>query len=50
MICDSKLKILNCNARFPGAVHDSAIWAISSARQLLERKFIMGELNSSWLM
>ncbi|KAJ8931419.1 hypothetical protein NQ314_015670 [Rhamnusium bicolor] len=50
MICDSKLKILNRNARFPGAVHDSAIWEMSSARQLLERKFIMDELNSSWLI
>ncbi|KAK4880827.1 hypothetical protein RN001_008973 [Aquatica leii] len=26
LICDTNLKILNCNARFPGATHDAYIW------------------------
>ncbi|KAH1028263.1 hypothetical protein HUJ05_001637 [Dendroctonus ponderosae] len=27
-ICDANLKILNCNARFPGSTHDAALWSM----------------------
>ncbi|KAJ8915253.1 hypothetical protein NQ315_014760 [Exocentrus adspersus] len=42
IICDSNLKILNLNARFPGSVHDAAIWSLSDVRLLLKRKYQAG--------
>ncbi|KAB0797450.1 hypothetical protein PPYR_08444 [Photinus pyralis] len=38
-ICNTKLKILNINARFPGSVHDSAIWQTSLVRRHLVNNF-----------
>lgn len=49
-ICDSNLNILNCNARFPGSCHDSAIWELSIVRRLLEDEFERGNLQGSWLI
>ncbi|KAB0795817.1 hypothetical protein PPYR_09878, partial [Photinus pyralis] len=39
IICNTKLKILNINARFPGSVHDSAIWQTSLVRRHLVNNF-----------
>ncbi|KAK9708080.1 DDE superfamily endonuclease [Popillia japonica] len=50
MICDDNLRILNCNVRFPGSVHDSAIWLLSAVRRHLLQKFTRNELDSSWLI
>ncbi|XP_017491880.1 PREDICTED: putative nuclease HARBI1 [Rhagoletis zephyria] len=33
MICDPNLRILNVNAKFPGARHDSFTWSFSAARR-----------------
>lgn len=49
MICDADLSILNCNARFPGSVHDSAIWSLSSVRRILEQKYLDNQ-TPSWLI
>lgn len=49
IICDSKMKILAVNARFPGSVHDAGIWATSQIRQLLQNSYIGGD-HSSWLI
>lgn len=38
--------ILNVNARFPGAVHDSAIWNASSIHRYLKRKYQEGSRNN----
>nr|CAI5838135.1 unnamed protein product [Callosobruchus analis] len=35
-ICDNDLKILNVNAQYPGATHDSFIWSQSAVKQHLE--------------
>ncbi|XP_024873458.1 putative nuclease HARBI1 [Temnothorax curvispinosus] len=43
MICDPTLKILNVNARFPGARHDAYIWSSSAARGVMERAYNRGE-------
>lgn len=49
IICDSDLKILALNARYPGSVHDAAIWATSNIKQFMERKYRNGEI-STWLI
>ncbi|KAB0790642.1 hypothetical protein PPYR_14916 [Photinus pyralis] len=49
-ICDANIKILNCNARFPGSTHDSAIWDMSAVKRHLEEKYLTNELHSSWLI
>ncbi|XP_022167246.1 putative nuclease HARBI1 [Myzus persicae] len=36
LICDSKLKILNVNALFPGSTHDIHVWNNSSILQTLQ--------------
>ncbi|KAB0794565.1 hypothetical protein PPYR_11404 [Photinus pyralis] len=48
IICNSNLKILAINARFPGSVHDSGIWATSAIRRELMVKHEEG--NSCWLL
>lgn len=45
-ICDPKLKILNVNARYPGARHDAYIWANSAARRVMELEYEQGERNT----
>ncbi|XP_036335389.1 putative nuclease HARBI1 [Rhagoletis pomonella] len=42
MICDPTLKILNVNARYPGARHDSFIWSASATRRVM-RSYERGE-------
>ncbi|XP_017474731.1 PREDICTED: putative nuclease HARBI1 [Rhagoletis zephyria] len=42
MICDPNLKILNVNARFPGARHDSYIWSSCAIRRVMRRSFENG--------
>lgn len=48
-IYDSNLRILNLNARFPGSVHDAAIWQLSGIRRMLYEGYNNGE-TSSWLI
>lgn len=45
IICDGDLKILNINARFPGSVHDSAIWSTSNIREHLQDVYLHDGLN-----
>ncbi|XP_036340845.1 putative nuclease HARBI1 [Rhagoletis pomonella] len=45
MICDPNLKILNVNARFPGARHDSYIWSSCPVRRVMQRAFDNGNRN-----
>lgn len=49
VIVDSSLKILAINAKFPGSVHDSAIWSTSQVKQHMEQNFVNGD-NSSWFI
>nr|CAI5820631.1 unnamed protein product [Callosobruchus analis] len=42
MICDYDLKILNVNAQYPGATHDSFIWSQSAVKQHLEAAYNEG--------
>ncbi|XP_030758026.1 putative nuclease HARBI1 [Sitophilus oryzae] len=39
LICDTNLKILNCNARFPGLTHDAHIWRQSPISTLMENMY-----------
>jgi len=48
-ICDPELKILNVNARYPGARHDAYIWSNSPVRRIMERRYNNGERNT-WLI
>jgi len=49
IICDSDLNILNVNANFGGATHDSFIWNASAIRTVLEENFRLG-IRRSWLI
>ena len=49
VICDSDMKILSANARFPGATHDSAIWGSSVIRRYVSSKYQQGVRNM-WLL
>lgn len=40
---------INTHARFPGSLHDSAIWSTSQVNQHMEHNFI-NDHNSSWLI
>ncbi|GLV38060.1 hypothetical protein CBL_07859 [Carabus blaptoides fortunei] len=42
-------KIIGINARFPGSVHDAAIWMRSSLNQFLENNFRDGD-RTTWLL
>lgn len=44
-ICDSDMKIIAANARFPGSVHDAAIWQLSDIRTHLLRQYNNGLRN-----
>lgn len=48
-ICDSNLKIIAINARYPGSTHDAAIWQMSNICQHLRNKYFTGNLNE-WLL
>ncbi|XP_008179536.1 putative nuclease HARBI1 [Acyrthosiphon pisum] len=48
-IVDPDLKILNINARYPGARNDSYIWSVSAVRQGMEYHFNNGE-RRTWLI
>nr|CAH7746356.1 unnamed protein product [Callosobruchus chinensis] len=44
LIVDAEGKILNVNARYPGSVHDSAVWQMSQINMHLRRKHLQGNL------
>lgn len=46
IVCDSDLKILYADARYPGSVHDAAIWQVSSLKQTLKSS----HNRNSWLL
>ncbi|KAB0805700.1 hypothetical protein PPYR_02670 [Photinus pyralis] len=48
IICDANLKILALNARYPGSVHDAAIWGTSQIRQNLYNSYQAG--HTSYLL
>nr|CAI5831160.1 unnamed protein product [Callosobruchus analis] len=41
---NAKGKILNVNARYPGSVHDSAVWQMSTINTYLRRNHLQGNL------
>ncbi|RLU23816.1 hypothetical protein DMN91_004024 [Ooceraea biroi] len=43
LICDSNCEIIGCSARFPGSVHDAAIWQMSSIRRFLKQNYEDGD-------
>ncbi|XP_048515347.1 putative nuclease HARBI1 [Athalia rosae] len=43
MICDPNLKVLNVNARYPGARNDSYIWSASPVRRIMQQWYERGE-------
>ncbi|KAJ6639349.1 putative nuclease HARBI1, partial [Pseudolycoriella hygida] len=45
-ICDSKMRFLNVNARYPGSNHDAIIWRCSLAFSFLEN--IANEIGEEW--
>ncbi|XP_017468440.1 PREDICTED: putative nuclease HARBI1 [Rhagoletis zephyria] len=45
MICDPNLKILNVNAKYPGARYDSYIWSSSAVRRVMQRSYENGNHN-----
>jgi hypothetical protein len=46
MIGDSEGRILACDARFPGSVHDSAVWRIQHVRNHLRQQYNNGDKTS----
>lgn len=61
IIGDASLKIQNINARYPGSVHDAAIWMMLTINRHLQTEYINDRLNghlvgdegyplSPWLM
>ncbi|KAJ3661733.1 hypothetical protein Zmor_006120 [Zophobas morio] len=49
IICDSALKILSLNCRYPGSVHDAAIWQMSAIFRHLRNNYRNGD-RTSWLL
>lgn len=60
-ITDAELQILNINARFPGSVHDAAIWMMSNVNRHLQNRYLNENIDwhligdngyplSPWLM
>lgn len=37
LVCDSNMRIINVNARFPGSTHDSFIWSNSILKEFMQR-------------
>lgn len=50
IICDYNLRILNINAVYAGATHDSFIWRQSAVQRELERCYNLGKNEISQLM
>ncbi|KAK5647992.1 hypothetical protein RI129_002884 [Pyrocoelia pectoralis] len=50
IVCNAKLQILNINARFPGSVHDSAIWQASLVRRHLANEFSENRQQMTYLL
>lgn len=46
VISDSNCRILACDARFPGSVHDSAVWKIQQVRNHLKQEYNNGDSTS----
>ncbi|XP_067634817.1 putative nuclease HARBI1 [Eurosta solidaginis] len=49
IICDHKMKIRYFDARYAGSSHDSLIWNIISAKQVLRERYDSGVCNA-WLL
>nr|CAD7434734.1 unnamed protein product [Timema monikensis] len=49
-VCDAYMKILNVNARYPGATHDSFIFANSNLRRALQEVHRRNNNGSMWLL
>lgn len=47
-VCDSDLRILNVNAKFGGATHDSFIWSSSKVEPFMRQHHQNGE--QVWLL
>ncbi|KAK9739863.1 DDE superfamily endonuclease [Popillia japonica] len=45
IIADASMNILNMNARYPGSVHDAAIWMMSNVNRHLRNEYLNGRLN-----
>lgn len=53
LICDANLKILNCNAKYPGSTHDAAIWSMSRILTVLQTQYANNNNNNEaecWLL
>lgn len=46
LISDSECRIIAVDARYPGSVHDAAIWQMSNIRNYLRNEYINGHRNS----
>ncbi|KAJ8968623.1 hypothetical protein NQ314_002210 [Rhamnusium bicolor] len=46
---DADMILLNVNARYPCATHDSAIWEVSTNNRHLRRRYLEGQRNT-WLL
>lgn len=44
-ICDTTLRIMNVNARFPGSAHDSFIWSQSQVSTTLKNIYRRNRAN-----
>lgn len=49
-ITDANLRVIYADARFPGSVHDSAIWMVSPVRNFLKGKFTNAENQRSHII
>ncbi|KAG5870318.1 hypothetical protein JTB14_038401 [Gonioctena quinquepunctata] len=50
IVCDADLKIRHINARYPGSVHDAAIWIVSNLREFLLENFHNARDRHTWLL
>nr|CAD7463356.1 unnamed protein product [Timema tahoe] len=50
LVCDAYMKILNVNSRYPGATHDSFIFANSNLRRALQEVYRRNNNGSMWLL
>ncbi|KAK4886108.1 hypothetical protein RN001_002379 [Aquatica leii] len=46
LICDSNCRIIACDARYPGSVHDAAIWRMSDVRNYCRGQYENGDITS----